>query len=64
MKKSLLVRLAIVILTSLTLSGCSWSIGGGERNHDQGAQGAQGAPGAPGAQGAEGAQGAPGAPGK
>jgi hypothetical protein len=52
MKKSLLVRLAILILTISTLSACSWSIGGDKK-------GAPGEPGAPGATGATGATGAP-----
>jgi hypothetical protein len=58
MKKSLLVRLAVLILTISTLSGCSWSIGGGDKSRDQGATGATGATGERGATGATGAPGA------
>ena len=54
MKKSLLVRIAILLLTISMLSACSWSIGGDKK----------GAPGEPGATGASGAPGEPGEPGK
>jgi hypothetical protein len=60
MRKSLLASMAIMILIVSMLSGCSWSIGSGEKSHDQGVQGApgpsgaQGAPGAPGPQGVQG----------
>jgi len=50
MKKSLLVRLAILLLTISTLSACSWSIGGDKKGAtgEPGATGATGAPGEPG----------------
>ena len=54
MKKSPLVRFTILILTISMLSGCSWSIGGGEKSHDQGPTGATGQTGATGATGATG----------
>jgi uncharacterized lipoprotein len=54
MKKSIIARLVILVLTVATFSACSWSIGGGDNKGDTGATGASGAPGPTGPTGATG----------
>jgi uncharacterized lipoprotein len=56
MKKSIIMRLVILVLSVSTLSACSWSIGG-DKKGDTGATGATGASGAPGPTGPTGATG-------
>ena len=64
MKKSLLVRLVILILSLSTLFGCCVSIGGGERSHEPGPTGPTGATGETGQTGATGQTGRTGATGQ
>ena len=63
MKKSNLVRFAVLLLTISMMSACSWSIGGGEKKGEPGPSGATGTSGEPGPTGPTGATGASGAPG-